>query len=222
MSQANLAIGKCNLDHPLPLEGLAGRPAAGAVEVYSERKIGPARKLPTTEEEREHAYQVAFARLSKFFEKSGFESYVSDFGTLMVGKGNFTMDVKLVENDGRIAYVTSGKNYNPNKAGTKESKATVVTSRTVMQARKLLRITTTGSQSIPIFVELRKNIPDPELHICKSVLFVLQEALQSGSTLNTSLRDRTFLRDVPAEWLPKPGEYDQLFGIPSEADNLLT
>ena len=217
LSQANLALGKCGLDHPLPLAGLPG----GAVVQYEKKEVGEARKLPTNDEEREHAYNCAFARLSKFFEQQGFESYVSDFGTLMVGKGRFTMDVKLVENDGRVAYVTSGRNYDPNKAGTKDSKATVISSRTVMQARKLLRITTTGSQSIPIFVELRKNIPDPELHICKAVLFVLQEATQSGSALNNSLRDRSFLKDVPAEWLPKPGEHDALFGIPPGTENLL-
>lgn len=217
LSQANLALGKCNLDHPLPLDA-----PAKAIEVYSEKKVHEeARKLPTNDEEREHAYQCAFAKLSKFFEQQGYESYVSDFGTLMVGKGRFTMDIKLVENDGRTAYVTSGRNYNPGKAGTRDSKATVVTSRTVMQARRLLRITTTGSQSVPIFVELRKSIPDPEVHICKAVLFVLQEALHPGSALNNSLHDRTFLKDVPPEWLPKAGEHDALFGLPS-APGLLT
>lgn len=178
------------------------------------------RKLPETEEERQEAYKIAFARLSKFFEQQGFVAYVSDFDTLMVGKGRFTMDVKIVENNGRIAYVTSGAGYNPNKAGTRESGAHIVTSRSVMKARDLLRITVTGSQSLPIFVELRRNIPDPELHICKSVLFVLQQATTGGSALNSALQDTKFLANVPPEWMPKPGDYDQIFSIPSEAADL--
>lgn len=181
----------------------------------------PERKLPETEEERQEAYNVAFARLSKYFEQQGFTSYVSDFGTLMVGKGRFTMDVKIVDNDGSTAYVTSGRGFNPDKAGTKESGAQVITSRTVMKARELLRITVTGTQSLPVFVELRKNIADPELHICKSVLFVLSQATENGSAMNSALKDTKFLGAVPAEWLPKPGDYDALFGVPSEVVGLL-
>ena len=220
MSAEDNFNGRCHSGHELPALPPSGSTGA-ELQSWAGNVSKEIRKLPITDEEREHAYQVAFARLSKFFEQKGFETYVSDFSTLMVGKGNFALDVKLVENDGRVAYVTSGKNYNPNKAGTKDSKATVISSKTVMKSRRLLRITTTGSQSIPIFVELRKNIADPELHICKAVLFVLQEALQPGSALNTSLQDRTFLRDVPAEWLPRPGDHDSLFGIPSEAESLL-
>jgi len=221
---------QCRNGHDLEKVGLA--PDEHTISTGKEMQVwqvdreggvskGVKRKLPETEEERQEAYKIAFARLSKFFEQQGFVAYVSDFDTLMVGKGRFTMDVKIVENNGRTAYVTSGANYNPNKAGTRESGAQIVTSRTVMKARELLRITVTGSQSLPIFVELRKNIPDPELHICKSVLFVLQQATTGGSALNSALQNTKFLSNVPPEWVPKPSEYDALFGVPPEAAGLL-
>jgi hypothetical protein len=177
----------------------------------------PERKLPTNDEERAEAYFSALARLEAFFKTQGFESYVSDGGTLMVGKGSFLLDAKIVPNDGRTAYVTSGPKYDPTKAGKKDSGATVITSRTVMKASNLLRVTVSSRMTgRPIFVELRKNIADPEAHICKSVLFVLQDALNSRSVLGREIRDVSALKDVPAEWMPRPGDYDQLFGLPQD------
>lgn len=182
----------------------------------------PERKLPENDEERAAAYISALARLEAFFRLSGYESYVSEGGTLMVGKGRFLLDAKIVPNDGRTAYVTSGPGYDPTKAGKKESGATVITSRTMMKASNLLRITVSSAQTAnPIFVELRKNIADPELHICKSVLFVLQDALDKKTALYATLQDVRHLKDVPPEWLPKPGDWDELFGQAEDAPILL-
>lgn len=185
--------------------------------VLSKQEVGPykkARLLPTTDDEREAAYISALDNMSKFFIAKGFESYVSDSGALMVGKGNFLLDAKVTENDGRTAYVTSSPTYNPLKAGTRESKATIITTRTLMKARRILRVAVNGgAQTVPIFIELRKNIQDPELHICKSIMFVLETAMDQSTSLGKNIRDRTFMKDVPAEWLPSPGDYDALFGI---------
>jgi len=202
-----------------------GHSLSMAVAVAERMDVGPAkpsRKLPETDEERAQAYIDALARLEAFFKLSGYESYVSEGGTLMVGKGRFLLDAKIVPNDGRTAYVTSGPKYDPTKAGKKDSGATVVTSRTLMKASNLLRVTVSGNQTAnPIFVELRKNIADPELHICKSVLFVLQEALDNKTALYATLKDVSHLKDVPPEWLPKPGDYDELFGLPGSETPLL-
>ena len=201
---------RCANGHSLSLE----------VEISGRMDVGPPkpeRRLPETDEERAEAYISALARLEAFFKLSGYESYVSDGGTLMVGKGRFLLDAKIVPNDGRTAYVTSGPGYDPTKAGKKDSGATVITSRTVMKASNLLRITVSRQQTAnPIFVELRKNIKDPELHICRSVLFVLQDALDRKTALYATLQDVRHLKDVPPEWLPKPGDYDELFGLPSD------
>lgn len=198
---------------------------APVVDVARRMDVGPprgVRKLPENDEERAEAYISALARLESFFKLSGYQSYVSEGGTLMVGKGRFLLDAKIVPNDGRTAYVTSGPGYNPLKAGTKDSGATVITSRTVMKASNLLRITVSSAQTAnPVFVELRKNIQDPELHICKSVLFVLQDALDKKTALYATLQDVRHLRDVPPEWLPKPGDWDELFGLPADAHILL-
>jgi hypothetical protein len=138
----------------------------------------------------------------------------------MVSKGQFTMDAKIVDNNGSTAYVTSGPSYNPAKAGTKESKATVITSRTLMKARRLLRIMVGRNQSVPIFVELRKNIIDPEVHILKAVIGTVQEALDPNHALAREIGSMKALKDVPTDWLPKPGEYEELFGT-GESANLL-
>lgn len=189
---------------------------------WARREAPAARKLPATDEERAEAYFRALARLVEFFTRNGYEAYVSEGGTLMVGKGKFLLDAKIVPNDGRTAYVTSGPGYNPDKAGKKDSGATVITSRTVMKASNLLRVTVSSRQTAnPIFVELRKNISDPELHICKSVLFVLQEALDKSTAIGASIRDVSSLKDVPPEWLPRPCDYDQLFGVPTDSNFLL-
>lgn len=182
----------------------------------------PSRKLPENDEERAQAYFDALAVMEQFFKANGFESYVSEGGTLMVGKGSFLLDAKIVPNDGRTAYVTSGPKYDPTKAGKKGSGATIITSRTVMKASTLLRITAAGKMcGRPIFVELRKNIQDPLVHICKSILFVLQDAIDPHSALGREIRDVSALKDVPSEWLPKPGDYDALFGIPQDEMPLL-
>jgi hypothetical protein len=178
--------------------------------------------LPETDEERAEAYFSALGRLEHFFKAAGYDSYVSEGGTLMVGKGAFLLDAKIVPNDGRTAYVTSGPKYDPTKAGKKGSGAVVITSRTIMKASTLLRVTVSCRQTAnPIFVELRKNIQDPELHICKAVLFILQDALDKKTALGATIRDVSALKDVPPEWLPRPGDYDALFAIPPDEALLL-
>lgn len=175
------------------------------------------RKLPTNDEERAEAYFRALSLLELFFRSQGFDSYAPDNGTLMVGKGLFLLDVKIVPNDGRTAYVTSGPKYNPTKAGKKDSGATVITTRTVMKASNLLRVSVSDKMSAsPVFVELRKNIPDPLVHICQAVMAVFQESLNPNSGIGREIRDVSVLKDVPPEWLPGPGQYDELFGIPSD------
>lgn len=197
-----------------------GHSLSTAVEIVGSTEIGPVkptRKLPTNDEERAAAYCEALTVMEAFFKKNGFESYVSDGGTLMVGRGPFLLDAKIVPNDGRTAYVTSGPGYNPTKAGTKESGATVITSRTLMKASTLLRVSVTNRMSAkPVFVELRKNIQDPLAHICKSIMFVLQDALDPHTSIGREIRDVSALKDVPPEWLPKPGDHDLLFGLPQE------
>ena len=191
---------RCSNGHSLSL----------SVVLASEHRPDPTknqRKLPETEEERAAAYMSALARLERFLTSKGFTSYVSEGGTLMVGRGKFLFDAKIVPNDGRQAYVTSNANYRPDKAGTRESGATIITTRSVMQASVLLRVTATSLQTgKPVYLELRKNIPDPEALICKTVLGILEEALRAGSQLHGELNSTAALRDVPPEWLPSPDD----------------
>lgn len=197
-----------------------GHSLSTAVEIVGSMDVGPVkpkRKLPENDEERAQAYMDALAVMEQFFKTNGFESYVSEGGTLMVGKGPFLLDAKIVPNDGRTAYVTSGPKYDPTKAGKKDSGATVISSRTLMKASTLLRVSVSNRMSAkPIFVELRKNIKDPLAHICKSIMFVLQDSLGPHTALGREIRDVSALKDVPPEWLPKPGDYDALFGLPQD------
>lgn len=198
--------GYCPAGHKLPTEALPALDVA----------VRQDRKLPTTREERVAAYSNAIKRLAEIFRRFGFFVMNESAFACTAEKGPLVIDFKTEDNTGRIAYVTSSAAYNPEKAGKNESGATIQKGRKLFTSRDLLRVTVAGKQSIPIFLELRQNIADPELHICKGVMFVLRLALDRDSALHKALRNVDFLKDVPKEWLPAPGieqEYPELAAL---------
>ena len=179
------------------------------------------RALPATRNDRLQAYGAALRRLEDIFKVLGFEVVTAscpEHASLMVQAGAMHMSIKIGENKGNIAYVTSGMNYDPTLAGRRGSNASIHTSRTEMKARDLMQIVVTGVQSVPIFVELRQSIPDPELHICKMAMFVLDQAASKDSRVGRIMRDTSVLKNIPTEWLPKPGDAERLFGTAEESD----
>lgn len=206
LTEAEKAQSRCSNGHSLSLSVVLASETARGEDKSS-------RKLPENDEERAAVYESALARLEQFLSSKGFTTCVSEGNTLRIERGRFLFDAKIVPNDGRQAYVTSSPDYRPEKAGTKESRATVVTTRSVIQARSLLRITATTLQTgKPIYLELRKNIPDPETVICKTVLNTLMEALEAGRRLRAELSSTAALRDVPPEWLPAPDDENMKIG----------
>lgn len=174
-----------------------------SIAVRPETEVGQVkqkRKLPTTPEERVEAYHLAMQDLSALFKASGCQILNEGDLALTIFKRSLTMDIKVMENK-NIVGVTSGLHYDPTKAGTKESGATITKGRDLLKSRHLLRVTVSGIQSLPTFFELRQNIEDPELHICKAVMFVLQLAIDRNSALYKELSSTKCLQDVPSEWL---------------------
>jgi hypothetical protein len=146
----------------------------------------------------------AFYKLAHFFKTVGCGVAYEGDRVITATKGMMVLDFRVMENK-NIAHVTSGPKYRPDKAGTKESGAIINKGRDYMKSRNLLRITITGQQSIPVFLELRKNLPDPEHSICQAVLLVLRLAMEKESDLRKQLLSTEHMKDVPQEWLPSPG-----------------
>lgn len=166
---------------------------------YGQKTVG----LPAAVEEK-HPFDTAFDKLAQFFQTMECNVlYDPNTRALTMSKGSLILDCKVMENR-NVVHVTSSRDYNPEKAGTKESRAKITNARSELKARHVMRVVVTGKQSVPIFVELRKNLLDPERSIIQGVMFVLQSALDRNSTLHQTLIDGKFLEDVPKEWLPDP------------------
>lgn len=189
-----------------------------------EIQIDTGRKLPTCREERIEAYNSAIKRIAAFLRDGlNFNVMVLDTGAFAAEKKLFGIELKLEDNQagGRMAYVTSNPEFDPTKEISKDNRPGIVTKgrawqRSQLHSRDLLRVTITGTQSLAVFVELRQGIPDPEKHIIKSVMFILQNATDQDSDMNRQLRDTSFLKDVPSNWLPKDGdelEFPEIAGL---------
>lgn len=185
------------------------------------------RNLPTCREERIEAYHAAIKRIAAFLRDGmKFTVMVMEDGAFMAEKKRFGIELKLEDNQvgGRMAYVTSNPDFDPTKEISKDNRPGIVKKgrawqRSQLHSRDLLRVTVTGTQSLVVYVELRQSIPDPEKHIIKSVLFIMQNAADQDSEMNRQLRDTSFLKDVPPAWLPKDGdelEFPELAGLKQE------
>ena len=172
------------------------------------------RKLPTCREERIEAYHSALRRFGAFLRDGlKFTVMVMEDGAMMAEKKRFGIELKLEDNQagGQMAYVTSNPDFDPSKEIGKDNRPGTVKKgrawqRSQLRSRDLLRVVVTGTQSLAVYVELRQNIADPERHIIKAAMFILQNALDGASEMNQQLRDVSFLKDVPSEWLPTPGD----------------
>jgi hypothetical protein len=185
------------------------------------------RKLPTCREERIGAYCSAIRRLGAFLEEGfKFNTLAAEDGSLVTERKRFSIELKLEDNQagGRMAYVTSNPDFDPTKEISKTNRPGIVKKgrawqRSQLHSRDLLRVTVTGTQSLVVYVELRQNIKDPEQHIIKSVMFIIQNASDENSEMNRQLKDTSFLKDVPAEWLPTHDDelqFPEIAGLKTE------
>ena len=183
----------------------------------------PRRQLPRNREERRMAYGAALRDLQELLSRGGFHTMCEvdqseEHPSLSVSRGRFSMLLKVMENTGtNVAYVTSNVNYDPSKAGTPESKATIRTGRDLFASKEILQVTVTGQCSVTTFVELpQQGLPDPQLHIVKSVFFIMHEASRQDSALAQAMRHIARIPGCPSEWLPpETTEAERMLGINS-------
>ena len=101
--------------------------------------------------------------------------------------GDLYLDFKVVD-PSNIAFVTSNALYRPEKAGTKESNATIINGRDEIRSDLALRTVISGKvasrrQAVPTFVELFRNDLTVDMTILRAVLGLLRTAAKEDKKL---------------------------------------
>ncbi len=155
---------------------------------------------PASDTERLCAYQDGVRRCIELMTGIGFVCLESSSAGATLEDKSLIIDFSVVENKNYVV-VTSSEDYDPLKAGEKESKATVKSFKSEIGTQYCFRVIAGFNQSVPILVPLSKSIDDPSGYILKSLLAVLSSLSDQNSALKRAISSTDHLKDVPREWL---------------------
>lgn len=160
----------------------------GGMQVVPAKKKG----LPTRME-RIEMFRDGIHASVELLKALGFHEIVSqDERTALceaaLAKGEIFLDFKVVRPED-IAFVTTSKLYNPDKAGTEESNATIINGADEIRSDYALRTVLSFKESIPVFRELFRNDLEAHKTIVKTVLGLLRQAARTDERIRTILED---------------------------------
>ena len=147
--------------------------------VASNQAVQPTDKKAT----RIQGFYRGIKKVTDYLSANGFSVVTSSTLSTTVSLKKLLIDFKVTKPQ-NVAYITSGPNYRPDKAGTKESNATVHMLDEEMDTNKFaLEINVAGNMGSwpPIFVPLDRE--DSERQICLAVVNVLRQVADTNPKL---------------------------------------